>query len=70
MRCRCRVLTRVCPPQDGWRPLHIAAQEGHPEVVKLLLEAGADVTETKKVRERSAGDGGLGVRTSRYFGEI
>jgi hypothetical protein len=38
-------------------------------VVKLLLEAGADVTATNKVSERSAGDGGLGVRARRGFGQ-
>ena len=38
--------------------------QGHAEVVKLLLKAGADVTEMDKVSERSVGDGGLGVQTS------
>ena len=38
-------------------------------VVKLLLEAGADVTATNKVSRRSARDGGLGVRTGTDLGE-
>ena len=63
------MLTRRRAPQDGWTPLYWAAQEGHAEVVKLLLKAGADVTATDKVRERSVRHGGLGVRTSKYFGE-
>ena len=29
---------------DGWTPLNAALESGHIEVVKLLLEKGADVT--------------------------
>jgi ankyrin repeat protein len=29
--------------EDGWRPIHVAAFEGHKEVVQSLLQAGADV---------------------------
>ena len=30
-------------PQDGWTALHLAAQEGNVDVVKLLTEAKAHV---------------------------
>jgi hypothetical protein len=29
--------------EDGWSPLHAASQEGHAEVVSVLLAAGSDV---------------------------
>ena len=35
--------------QDGWTALHLAAQEGHEDVVELLLEAKADTDLTAKV---------------------
>jgi hypothetical protein len=34
----------VCSPQDdGWTPLHSAAQEGHVKMAELLIQQGADV---------------------------
>ena len=30
--------------QGGWTPLHLAVAEGHAEVVRLLVEAGADLS--------------------------
>ena len=35
--------------QDGWTPLVIASHNGHLEVVKSLIEAGANVNHTTKV---------------------
>jgi len=63
------MLTRRRVPQDGFTLLHVAAVNGHPEVAKLLLDWGADITTKTPVSERSVGDGGLGIRTRKYFGE-
>jgi hypothetical protein len=37
------LLDRCRAPQDGWSPLHFAAERGHEAEVKQLLAAGADV---------------------------
>ena len=69
MRCRNQELTRGHAPQTGWTPLHAAVHFGRIGVVRLLLEAGADTTAKNEVSGRSLGDGGLGIRTIRGFGE-
>ena len=35
--------------QNGWTPLVIASHNGHLEIVKSLIEAGANVNHTTKV---------------------
>lgn len=35
--------------QNGWSPLVVASNEGHLEVVKTLIGAGANVNHTHKV---------------------
>ena len=35
--------------QDGWIPLDVASRKGHLEIVKRLIEAGANVNHTSKV---------------------
>ena len=35
--------------QDGWSPLMIASEKGHDEVVKSLIEAGANINHTNQV---------------------
>ena len=36
-------------PQNGATPLHMSAQNGHKEVVEVLLQNGAEVNATRKV---------------------
>jgi ankyrin repeat protein len=38
--------------QDGWTPINAAVNGGHSAVVRLLLEAHADVNISNKVWER------------------
>ena len=33
----------LCLSQDGGSPVYYASQEGHPDVVDLLVQAGADI---------------------------
>ena len=50
-----------CPmPQNQWTPLHWAANKGHVDVVRLLLETGADIEAADKV----GGARGLGWKGS------
>ena len=42
----------VCP-QDGWTALHLAAQEGRVDVVRVLTEAGAQLNILTKVHVHS-----------------
>ncbi|KAH9955976.1 ankyrin repeat-containing domain protein [Lactifluus volemus] len=47
-RCQSRF-----PANNGWTPLHRASLSGHLEVVRLLLDHGADVNATKQDHRRS-----------------
>ena len=35
--------------QDGWSSLHIASFNGHLDIVRALIEAGASISQTNKV---------------------
>jgi hypothetical protein len=66
---RGRVLTRARAPQNGATPMFVAAQKGHLEVVRALVEAGADITAKNEVSERRVGGEGHMLGQSRDFGE-
>ena len=36
--------------QDGVSPLHLASYEGHLDIVKTLIEAGANINQANKVK--------------------
>eukprot|EP00731_Ephydatia_muelleri_P035118 Em0098g4a len=41
--------TEICPdPENGWSPLNGASEKGHLDVVKTLLEAGANINQADK----------------------
>lgn len=44
------ILSLLCPSQLGYTPLHQAAQQGHTDIVTLLLKHGTQPNETTTVR--------------------
>ena len=36
--------------QDGWSPLHLASNKGYLNIVKTLIEAGANINQADKVQ--------------------
>ena len=58
----CHVILQHSPPlvqplvmmtfvlQDGWSPPHEASNKGHLDIVKTLIEAGANVNQATKVQ--------------------
>ena len=49
--CSGGLLTRQCAPQNGDTPIYVAAENGHQEVVKLLVKANANKDASTKVKE-------------------
>ena len=48
--CKCTLTFIVDSLQNVWTPFHAACQEGHDQVVDLLLQAGASVDQETEVR--------------------
>ena len=48
-RCSCTQIIFTLYMQDGISPLYGASQEGHTDVVDLLVRAGADIHQATKV---------------------
>ena len=46
----CTLIFTVDLSQNGDTALHVASEEGHNQVVELLLQAGASVDQKTKVR--------------------
>ena len=44
--CQCIVKEYIFPIQNGFSPLYFASQNGHTDVVDILLRKGADVNQT------------------------
>ena len=65
-----RVLTQGGAPQYGCTPLHFAAYNGHLEVARVLLGAGAGITAKDNVSERRVGGEGQRIRESIDFGKL
>ena len=49
-QCTVHIVTSYS--QDGWTALHLASQEGHINVVRVLIEASAHVNQQTKVLQR------------------
>ena len=49
--CVCACVRECVCSQNGWTGFILASQNGHLEVVKLLLDKGADVNKADKVNE-------------------
>ena len=50
-------------PEDGWKPLHLAARNGHTKIVELLVSHGARVNAKKA-------DGWTPLHVAVFFGHI
>ena len=51
--------------EDGWTPLYVASQNGHVEVVRALVEGGADINKVD-----NDGDAPLQIASRKEHPEI
>ena len=38
--------------KSGWTPLHLAAKRGHTEIIKILIDAGADLSTSNQLKQQ------------------
>ena len=57
-------------PQDGWTPLHCAANQGHVAVCEALTRLGSALDATSKVCNCAAAGTGVRANSSLHTGQV
>lgn len=38
--------------KNGWTPLHLTAKRGHTKIIKILIDAGADLSTSNQLKQQ------------------